>query len=250
MDRILSEKEKIDLLFAYLKGLSKAFKISEAKNTDTFRKKFFTYLINLYDYNKFPVVVKDDVFQQIQEEIVYRGCLQNEHNANTLCDFDYHYGIGKEGSGIYATKRQKYAYLYGNKQYENIMTFKFTGKTIPLKEYFQYRSLDRIFGCEEKLPELEDEKTRELHNILKEEVSKLTPEEANLFNEIIRKDNSIIPILLGYDGFEGYEIFVIFNREKIVVNESEFNRICNASEKYQGGIINFDKKEEKDFLRE
>ena len=63
------------------------------------------------------------------------------------------------------------------------------------------------------------------------------------------KDYSIIPLFLGYDAIDN-NCLIILNREKIVISQSEFDRITSASKNYKGGIINFETKSAGEFLME
>ena len=129
----LTDLEKIDLFFKYCKELSEnAPKL--VFNFSTYYK-FYTYLVNLCDANKFPQVVEDKEFEALNSTKLYRGVVDIEHHANLLSDYDYHYGYGMYGGGgLYMSDDRIQAMRYARRNPENILTLKFDGKVIDEKE--------------------------------------------------------------------------------------------------------------------
>lgn len=246
----LSDEKKLDLLFKYSLSMRDSLPKDIHNKFNTY--KIFTYFVNLCKANRFPQVLSDDDFDELKTPIEYRGAREIDHHANLLCDYDYHYGYGIYGSGTYITddlfRARKYAYNNAT----NVMVFKFIGKVLDKKHIRTYEKF--LFNLIDEKPQdviIEDaEDKRKLEIIANYYYHIKSNKDKEFFKYlIILKDYSIIPLFLGYDAIDN-NCLIILNREKIVISQSEFDRITSASKNYKGGIIDFETKSAGEFLME
>ncbi len=243
-----------------------AEKLNNGKPTtavDRFSYRAFAYAVQLYGYNGFPQVVPDQKFDAVPSTTLYRGVKDTEHNANLLCDYDYHYGFGTWGDGIYSITERPIAFHYTKKSplsaenteseeelNQRIMTFKVDPRTkfVNLNKIFQQV---RLAGPARLLclPEV-----RELFKFS----HTLSKERENLLNQLLTSNISLAALFIGYEGLKYFgdadeETDVLLNRGKMIVSESEFRRVCALSRKYKDGTIDFAQKyanPEVEFLNE
>ena len=275
MEKKFTNKEKLNLLFDYYKKLQENYK-KESKlelkffKDENFKKsyvvglQFAKYLINLYDYNSFPKVISDENFETLNSTIFYRGVADINHHANMLCDYDYHCGSGARGCGIYISEKQSIAQDYTKGNNENILTLKFTGTALPgnehdkLRKYFDISILEINKKIKFYKPQsIKSEDKEKLDYLIEYYKALPSSEEQSILRNIVSYEPPFLPIYLGYDanGMEwgegkDTEVLMILNRSKIIISQSEFDRITSASKNYKGGVINFDKKNDDEFLME
>lgn len=253
----LTDLEKIDLFFKYCKE-NKDDTPEHVHNFSDY--KFYTYLVNLCDANKFPQMVEDEEFEALKSTKLYRGAADIEHHANLLSDYDYHYGYGIfGGGGLYMTDNRKIASRYARNKSENILTLKFDGKVIDEKElgfcldYLEYSINGEEYKIEKLKIKIANSQDEQLIKFLIDYYKQLkTDKDKELFKTIFIKMYSNLALILGYDAmsYKYDEILIVLNRGKLIVSKSELERVTKNSKNYQGGLINFDTKAENEFLME
>lgn len=248
----------------------------------TKRYRLFAYIIDLLDKNKLPEVVPDEEFEKIQEPEFYRGVTDINHNASLLADYDYHKGDGTFARGIHAARVHSIAEHFAgrdddsneSKSNSDIITFKIRGDAKEvhvglisllrheLMRYAEKKVITKVSLYKTVLTKKDyatvyfnGKKDKEvLQNLvtLKKFLRDTYNNNFELYLSIVSSD-SIVALLLGFDVLQvidGNYQCSILNRGKMVVSESEFKRITDASKNYKGGVINFDKKTDDEFLRE
>lgn len=242
------------------------------------RYRLFCYVTDLMDKNGLPLVLPDRKYKHCIGQKLYRGVYDVNFNASTLADFDYHKGDGIGCLGIYATDDEKKALYFSQRYYfynknkpnkHDVVTFKLNRdskiidydslieicnelrdfadkKRLTLKELYSQKKFTKKCANNKPLDEAFESKQR-----LKYFLREIYKTNKKLY-EAITSSKSTMAILLGFDAIEMNEEdnVVILNRGKIIVSESEYKRITDASKNYKGGVIDFDEKQESEFLRE
>lgn len=244
MQNTIQDQTKLKLLFDYI--LQFKNKNLSSSPSDRARYKIYTYAVCLCDFNKFPQVVNDNEYNKLLHEEIYRGALVGEYNANLLVDYDYHYGQGYGANGIYGTSSKGMANLYSRKNPDNVLAFKLANDVKIATERDVLREYE--FGFQPQFETRVSQDTKALVNAIK---SIKDAEEQYYIKNVLLNDCGLLAMLYGYDALladagEGF-IVSVMNREKIVVSQSEFDRVCALSKAYKDGTINF---EQKEFLNE
>lgn len=247
--RKFNDSEKLQFILNFYKK----FKISVASD-DALRHRIFTYFVGLCDFKGLPQVVSDENFAQNNSSTMYRGCKNINHHANTLVDHDYHTGMGiwDYGNGLYATDDKLTALIFAKDIEELILTLKFVGKSISSMKCKDY--CDWVF--ENKQIQFESDEDKLKLETLISFYKDLPDEDGVKFKELFTTDLSLIALYLGYDAHYYIERIdhndvtnlAILNRASICVSQSEFNRICEHSKNYKGGVIKDEKNTEEEFL--
>lgn len=197
------------------------------------------HTIKNFGYNKKPQVVSDDEYRKIKPTFqkylgvsikineVYRGARNIEHHANTLCDDDYHVGVGDMCRGLHSALVYNTALSYTNTTDDNyILHFKMPNMNIADSLTLQIDISNAFFnGCVSKQNE---EKLREITSFV---MSIEDLNDRNDFANIFVNDLAQLAIFLGYDAVydHNFPAYAVLNRGKMCVSESEYNRICEQS---------------------
>ncbi len=245
MERKFTDKEKLTMLFDYYKSNK------NSKERDGFKNKnrVFNYFIDLCGFNGFPKVLSNSDFEKLECPTFYRGVENVEHNANTLADFDYHYGYGMDGNGIYSSGFLDEVRFYAKCNPQNVMTFKFDGNFVEGRDLIKY-IIYLLNAEQDDLEVLRPQDKRRMSTLKKFYNSIKNSNEKDEFKEFFIKNPSFLPVYLGYDAQYIHASFIIFNRSSMVVSQSEHDRICNLSKNYKGGVIDFESKTQEEFLHE
>lgn len=249
------DKQQFDLIADYAEQLrtkqvnsklnkrSRRITLANAKNY-----RLFTYMVCLLGYNKPANVLTSP---QQWGSTFYRGALSLDHHAQLLCDYDYHYGSGGYGNGIYATTNKNSALNYTDnyKNEHNVIHFKVS----PDAKFLPYSIATSLANdlCFRKFSHCEQ--VKELAEMIDSIDSKKTRSAIKL---ALLNDPTKLAMMLGYDGISmlddgtHHTTLIIANRSAINIDKQEFDRITNASKTYKGGVIDFDLKEDEEFLRE
>ena len=229
--------------------------------------RMFCYLIDLVGFNERPQVVSNFNFARLGTKKLYRGSRSVDHLANLLVDFDYHKGDGNPGPGIYAANNFDYAARFYASGGNPVLTFKLSPDT----KVIERNHLSNIQACiahdifvrtsgytyttEEKLnlSEIAKQNYRSLVDFGRQH--KDDPGFRKFHYSVFAEPDAInnIAVVLGYDAVLAGQFrdnYIILNRGKICVSQKEFSRITKASRLYKGGVIDFDKKSEDEFLNE
>jgi hypothetical protein len=146
-----------------------------------------------------------------------------------LCDEEYHTGVGDACNGLFASNMYDKATLYSSKnsKFNCVLRFKAPEMSI-IDDATLKIDITRVFEGQE--PSVES------HKQVLEEIRDFAnnigdPKYQSAFFYTLLNDPSIIAILLGYDAIydHNFPAFAILNREKIVVCEKEYERICKDS---------------------
>lgn len=221
-------------------------------------------MLGLYKFDKLPQILSDKDYNKLNAPTFYRGAIDKEYHANLLCDYDYHCGIG---GGIWASSTPNTANMYKYGQLKgDVLTFKFVGQSYYPKTSIKSELLDQIItfvttpANKLKKPiKYFNQKDISRLEILRDYNQNLPlKQDKKTFEKIVADghNHSFVSVFLGYDADyhrqpkQEFDEITIFNRSKIVISQSEFNRICEGSKNYQSGVIDFEKKTENDFLLE
>lgn len=236
------------------------------KNTNARIYQVFAFATDLVHNNAFPEVVSDKAYKNLNSTPLYRGVNSIDKHANLLVDYDYHYGDGLYATGIYASKSLKEAMEYA-KNKNDVLRFKLSddAKVVDFNGDYDGAMISNLYSAIVWHP---NQTAIERFNELNKDVDldKLDPEmKQNIltildyfndkdkmfdFTMDIFDNQSTVATLLGIDAVVLGNSMLILNRGKMVVSESEFKRVTNRSKLYKGGVINFEQKQEEDFLRE
>ena len=241
-------KEKLDLVVDYALTLRKSNKVDYTE-LDEIGKHVFDFMIELYGYNGFPNVVNDKAFSIHPSPLLYRGVKDIEDHAKLLCDFNYHYGYGVSfrSNGIYSSTAESEAkeYTSGNGKLRNkdrIMKFKLEKNAL----------IDKSYRIQNSFYDWQDVKLKGLKRPgMKELISYVSNlgEHKNYIKSLLLEDPGKIAIILGFDAIYSLDGYVILNRSKLVISESEYKRIISQSKYYNlNGTINFEQKYEDDYF--
>lgn len=253
----LSLKQKIHLFADYAMGLSKKdYSELEVKIYNRFHTaveyKAFAFAVNLSDFNGFPRIVGNAEYKELPQQQVYRGVESPDHVAQLLVDWDYHHGDGFRFSGLYCSADEHVVRRdYTNEEkLENMLRFKISddAKAITSRELASLTDA-LMSGNKEGQP-------KELVEII-DAFNELDDEKRFVAKCIIGNAPSILAVFLGYDviaisrpKLAVQNNFAILNRDKIIVSQREFNRVCKASKLYEDGRVDLDKKSDADMLME
>lgn len=261
----MTRSEKFQLAYGYVEDLrtkkyvpcySKKLKKIVYDKPDVFR--MFTYMVDLFDYNSFPQIVDDETFKSSPGPSLYRGCENNEHMARLLFDHDYHYGCGLFTNGIYATDDYYRALLYANDENQRlVMGFRLAdnARVIDIDSLYKYSHLLRKRKCKD-LP-------AELYPV-RQFLESMGRKQRQHWCWSFYSDPAKLAIMLGYDAIrleasvdldlykspDTHYDYAILNRGKMIISESTAKKISENSRLYKDGMINYDDKNEEDFLRE
>lgn len=266
---MLLTREKLEQIYAYYKDIETVQPIEEYRKrlkwplryTNMITYRFFSYLIDAFGYNALPTVLSHKDFLSVPTRMLYRGSPDINNHANLLVDYDYHKGCGVQGSGLYATDGYWHANQYADENKKCVMAFKLRPDT-SIIDNTRMRKLEYAMLSDYKKNsgyEVDDED-------LRNEVNETATANYKTFVDFCRAHrddkgfdkfmcenfNSFdanIALFLGYDAYISGNL-IILNRGKIIVSAGEFKRITDESKNYKDGVIDFDKKQDNEFLRE
>ncbi len=254
---MLSTKEKLEILFAtmqnYLKEIGEtADSFNEAAfllKNKTLRNELFKTAVYLADFNHLPQIISDEKYQKLpavnfkymgfdlKPEELYRGSKIIEHHSNLLCDKNYHLGVGDVCNGLYASLNFQTALSYTRIEPIESLVLKLK---IPAARVIDDISLScDLSRIVEGYEPFNDEHRETIVNIKNFFEQLPNSAEKNLFSFLLFDDLAIVASLLGYDAIydHNFPSLAILNREKIVVSQKEFNRICSASATHKNSVI-------------
>ncbi len=266
---MLLTQEKLEQIYAYYKDIESVQPIEEyrkrlsysLRHTNMIRYRFFSYLVDALGFNALPNVVSDIQFSRVPTRTLYRGTPDINNHANLLVDFDYHKGCGVQGSGLYASDSYWHANEYANEIKDFVLKF----KLCPSTKVIHFNKMHQIEcallgdfetqsgyaiddqGIRAGINDTAIKNYKTLVDFCRAHKNDMGFEKFILGN--FDNFDSNIALFLGYDAFVAGN-FVVLNRGKIIVSESEFNRITSMSKNYKGGVINFEEKQDNEFLRE
>lgn len=262
----LSDFEKLQLVHEYIKyliadellpinknELKIAFSTFKYDKTDA--DIIYKYIVDLYGYNGFPQIVTDTYYKRLQKPEIFRSADTFDHLANTLVDFDMHYGWGFAANGLYFDSNKLRAAEYhanlpkadwaNNEEKKNevlsrVLKVKLNSYKIINIQYIKSELKKSING---KLTT--NEIFREKMETLTSFLSTITYDkifDEKLFIHMLLNDPAKLCVILGIDALNVKNEFhpistVVLNRAKLTVSKSEFNRICENSNFYKDFAI-------------
>lgn len=244
-----SDFEKLQLLHLFLKGLvaneilpnSKPL-IKACLKDMKFDKNdadiIFKYIADLYEFGDFPTVVEDKPYSRLERPEYFRSASSFDHLANTLVDFDRHYGWGSFSNGLYFDYRKEHAARYhmpSKNQEPIVMKVKLGTSNIVNALWLKKAFVEALET--NNLPKLIENKMRTLIQFLIS-ISNDEVFDGELFVDMLLLDPSKLAIILNIDALKlkgewHPSSIIILNRGKIVISKSEFNRICENSNLYK-----------------
>lgn len=235
-------------------------KASQPSRLTSFR--LYSAAVDIMKKNGFPQIVKAEEFSALNSPTLFHGAGKIKHLACFLADFDYHKGEGWFASGFYSTTKIKEAKTYAQNFKRNVLTFKLGrdakvmsgGDLSKIKAYFHSHLTRRYTNSG-------NNNSEEYFKTLDPEVQERTAVLVDFFNtaydrgeysfvDELMSNTSTLAALLGYDAVLSSNIAIILNRGQIVISEHEFNRITNATRLYRHGKIHFNRKADREFIRE
>lgn len=240
--------EELEIFYNYYKHLHSYiddfnYQYNHNGEKVTISAEMFKFVVDYYGFNGMPKKVSDKHFALIPKTKLYHGYKEFEHGANALVHFDYHYGMGYT-HGIFLTDKKDYAMRFTRKgpstpaDKDKVLTCKInsdnflTLKQVKALKYLNKNNMPEDCKYKDKLLKLCD-----FYDKLIERGEK---KYASVFIGCM-KNPSILSVYLGADFLleEGTGHRIVFNRERIVASESEFNRFCENSEHYKDGCFDF-----------
>lgn len=247
----LSDAERLQLLHSYIlslveKGILPKDKneiklyFSNAKHRSDDAELIFKYISDLYGCGGFPQIVSNQEYKNLDKQELFRGSNNIEHIANSIVDFDRHYGWGMIANGMHSAEKFDYALNFtangGSLSKELVLKFKLDAKPVSittlLNEYNEAR-----MGCFRNSPAKNKLKT------LMEFFGTVASDrvfDAELYHYMFSVDAGKLAIVLGYSALStgNYRSIVVLNRNKMIISKAEYNRIIKKSKKYNSGFVN------------
>lgn len=243
------------------------YELDTGKNENIPCHKLYYFMCDIRNFGGFPKILDDEKFEKLIEiqPVMYHGFEEYEHGANYLWDFYYHYGDGFYGGGFYATSSKKEAINYTCNDVR-INNDRVLSLVVNSKNYIKYDELTRLMNCllegdaDGYIPLLRDDnfynsiQEKQEHKILEEKRAKMFKDWVEYIysnfkevkrHELINDLSSNIGVLAVYLGFDYMtrknnhvhhsDHNIIYNRNAVVVSESEFQKFMdNSGEKYKG----------------
>ncbi len=269
-DQTAKDLQKLMLIESYMKYLfEECSSESYFDALSTVGSKLFDFMIDFFEYNHLPQVVSKKEYENLKNKRLveysddtisieefsgeyYRGSQKLIYLANTMCDYDYHHGIGVNSNGLYASikygEAKGYSYQFNTSiEDEPVARFKLATDKFA-NEIDIFHLAVQIFS--NRTPISLPNKEKEIKAVVLNQFFNSLPEEDQInFKNLFEKDFSLLAIYLGYDCISNNlgKIVCILNREKIVFEEQEFYRICNQTKVYKNGLVDYEQKEKTDF---
>ncbi len=244
-DAPIQNKELMQVFYSYYKSIDqkniKPEKYLFRKNKEnaiTF--KLFTFLTQLLKFDAFPQVVSNKTYKKLGNETFYRGVEDVEYLARYLADYDYHFGNGFNQNGIYISDNKDVAALYAKAEKGCVAELKLAPDTRIINNLVLLCQIENALNTQKP----EDKNTKALLSI-----ASCDPK----FFSYILKDASILAMLFGYDAIKeanAGKVLAVLNRGKVIFSKDELEKITKNSRLYKNGVIDFENKNEEDFLRE
>lgn len=198
--------------------------------------RFTTFLINYYQKTSLPQIFDDDIYETITTPPIYRGEKTACFAKNLIADLNYHTGGGTFGDGIYITAVKSYASIYGNEYANNkgvLVEYKLAPNTL-IVNYEVLKQLKQIIKSQLELKKRQP--IEDIDIINKEKfialIEYLKIKNNVDFNEcFLSRHSNSLAIYLGYDALYAHQNFIVFNRNKLCLSESEQNRIIKLAQK-------------------
>ncbi len=229
-------------------------------------KAVFDYLLELFDYKNNPKLLTEKDYESLSQKELFHGFRKSEHGLEFLVSDNYHTGEGFTG-GLFLTNLKEEAsnytenYKTNQKDEEKILSAKILSNNIV--DYYDLKKLRTLLNSnnnELNQIKLSDKlaerllKIKKLHELLPQNINKDKFVEFYIFMENLKTDDfgyaflqlfmdnlSSLAIVLGYDaivyeknenGFVGSQqgdYYILLNREKLAVSESELKKFKEAS---------------------
>ena len=231
----------------------------EKGNTFNPKSRFFSYLVAAREFGGFPTILTDGKFQGVKKKQIYHGFHEFDHGDGLLLDFNYHQGVfGAQGTFFTELKDEAATYTWVLDEVDGcvkpnrdkIMRAKIVSDNsctredmMGIRQSFDKAGVDAIENPEdrEKISELYDFCFNQTTpNVFDKEADEIN--RYNFFKAILNHDYTLA-VFLGYDYMicydwdRNYNHYVLFNRAKMIVPESDMKRFCENSQGYQGAEI-------------
>ncbi len=256
----LSDMEKLKLIHNFIKFLiqeeilpnkRESLKYRLETLTQTIRDDadiIFRFMADLYECGDLPQVLPDRKYKKVNQPKLFRSANEFDHLANLLADQERHYGWGLEANGIYADKNKIIAHSY----HPHVFSDKHIFMTKPIYRLLEFKLEDDTIIANSK--ELKyafksacngdscfDETIRDRLYTLCAFLSSITYDkicDEELFISMLDGDAGKLGIILGIDTLvidaeNGKGSYAVLNRKKMIVSQTEFNRICIKSNAYK-----------------
>lgn len=247
------EKEKLDMMVDFAMKLrtrqaqpNYSKRVHKILVKSDINHRLYCYMVDLMGYSSFMQIASGT-----HSTRVFRGDKSPNNLAQLVCDFDYHYGSGAFGNGIYLTTNKDRALDYTPKNNESHIL------TLSLSNDISLIGEQKLIDLYLELLFFKKKTTHELQPLV-DYIYSLDRSVQRTFLRFLLTDYSKIALVLGYDGIVinpsdnmlSDKNYCIFNRGKLQITENELSRICNLSKNYHGGTIDFESKSADEFLRE
>jgi len=238
----------LENIYAHYKSVLGRVSIGESIETDkqgnkiTIDCEMFRYLVDYYKMNEFPKVVADEEFDKMPCRMLYHGYKTEEHAANMMCHFDYHYGTGYL-NGMFFTLDSSIALRYTRSSYKDmadvdkILPVKISSeKFMTIADLLKIKEARKIQDLPEKTSKEQKEKLQNLYNF----ASGLKKREANDFLKIM-KTLSNLAVYLGLDYVKEPRVkhYIVLNRGILTIPQSKFELLISKSEHYKTGYFDY-----------
>ena len=222
---------------------------------DRFRNKFcvpirfYSYMIGLRGFDKFPMFLSNDDYDNLEKRKIYHGFKEFEHGASFLTDWNYHYGTGG-AIGTYFSDNKEEALEYA--RHVSDMTDGAPDKILESKiissNGIEHLNLLHISDYIKNSRDMNLDELR-VSSSVKNKILKFI-EFKNQFNQNDKDFQNFMKVfqvpMLGvylgydyiyYDSITDNKHFVILNRSAIAVSEKNFYWFTDKSKSYKGDTI-------------
>lgn len=243
-----NEVRDLDIIFAYFNksckdALISPFDTDEYGNRKIILDSLYHFLVDYRGFNKFPKIVTDIKYEELDEPEIYHGFKAFDHGASLLTDFNYHYGYGYI-NGIFFTDKENISLRYTRQKGEIPMDMDRILRVKLLSDnHMDFDELEQIkLSPPNDLPENTSpqikQKIIELYDFFRELESRGI--NSDDFREYMLK-MSTFAVYLGLDYLteKNYGHSIVYNRGIIAASEDEFYRFCENSEHYTNGVFDF-----------
>ena len=260
----------LEIMFDHAKHLKRSMSYEIGYTDDygnrksSYDHRFFSYVMSYFERDKFPKVVDDKTYKNINVPELYHGFSEYEYGANMLADWQVHYGIGYQSHGFHMTSDKKYAFRYTKN--DNIFESKSYGRIMRCKPMFEktigYRDLTEMrnflyyitggMGFEyrdESIMQYFKKKKWHIKNVFSkipqtqaiiEFANKnLSDRSAQSFVLDIIDNPGVVAIFYGYDAINpSDDITIALDHSKVIVPENDAVRFLKKSKSYRDGVLN------------
>lgn len=249
--RTISDNEFLDKVYKFVKTVWLKMRTVEgqyeyidigSKDSD----EIFKYMVSLNQFNNSPEIMDDRKYKKFVATTFYRGVTNPSYNFQLLTDKNYHHGKGY-ANGIYSTSNRFAALQYTTPTPTTYVGFKkkhVEGNLLAFKLKKPNSVMYPILGCiaseirHGNFSCFAQNVREKLENFVNFTMKIEDDSDCLHFLDLFLEDYSKIALYLGYDTIVNGQDTIVLDRSKMVVSNSEVERIKKLSQQFAGGLNN------------